>query len=320
MTVYRIKKSDDFRRQTSSLVIEDGAALNNQPQQNKNIFTVEEYKSYPLRQKLNGFPYGYEPMFENVQDDFEAGIQRLHVDNRGNVIFIHTEKEACIINNNENWETFKGYLNKFGGDFDKIEFMKFGQGAFCIKAAEQIFWVQYNDKALQKIKEIKHKALDMAGECDLDNIYMPRFSKFIIFIYEIREVTTIIVWDTENDIEHSNFLGRKGDNFVDYIVGTNSKLGFACFDKYTVDLDICVPIPFMAKKNFIADHYRSQGIRISTNEDILLSDGTVVTPVCHRDIYYWRNKSLENLDPKKIVSILTLKPLDVLFGQEISCT
>jgi hypothetical protein len=61
----------------------------------------------------------------------------------------------------------------------------------------------------------------------------------------------------------------------------------------------------MTKKNSTSCQYWTQGIRINSNEDILLSCGTIVTPLCYKDIYYHKSKSLTDLDVQKIVSILT---------------
>lgn len=123
---------------------------------------------------------------------------------------------------------------------------------------------------------------------------------------------TCIVWDLDSDIEHSNFLGRKKDKFVDYVTGKNSKLGFVCFEEYIVDLDLCIPIPFMTKRLKTKEDFWGQGIRINQNEDIMLSSGTIVTPLCYKDIYYHKNKGLSNLDVQKIVSKLLLA-LELLY-------
>lgn len=34
----------------------------------------------------------------------------------------------------------------------------------------------------------------------------------------------------------------------------------------------------------------------------MLGSGTLVTPLCYKDIYYYKNKSLDNLDVQKVVS------------------
>lgn len=144
--------------------------------------------------------------------------------------------------------------------------------------------------------------------------------KFIIIVYELREVPTIIVWDTEKDIEHTNFVARKGDIFTDYITGKNSKLGFACFNKYIVDLDISIPNPYLFKSRSDNSFYWGQGMKVNSNEDVLLSAGTIVTPICHKDIYFFKNKSLQMLDAQKVVSVFIIlnKSIELLHGQEIS--
>lgn len=164
-------------------------------------------------------------------------------------------------------------------DPESFDIVKFGQGAAVAKYQERIIYMRYNDSGFSKAKEIKHKAMDIVGECDLLHIMVARYSKFLIMFYELNEAMTVIVWDTDKDIEHSNFLGRKDDSFKDYVYGTNSKLGFLCFDKYIVDLDICVPIPFMSKKQSTDEAIWSQGVRINNTEDVMLNTGTLITPL-----------------------------------------
>lgn len=188
-----------------------------------------------------------------------------------------------------------------------FDIVKFGQGAAVAKYNERIIYMRYNENGFSKAKELKHKAMDIAEECDLTHIMIARYSKFLIMFYELCEATTVIVWDTEKDIEHSNFLGRKDDEFKDYVYGTNSKLGFLCFDKYIVDLDICVPIPFMSKKISTDQAIWCQGVRINNNEDVMLNNGTLITPICFKDIYYFKNKSLTNLDVQKVVSKISFE-------------
>lgn len=147
------------------------------------------------------------------------------------------------------------------------------------KNEEDIMLMKFNEKKILSSKLIKHKALDIEGQCDLQNIAVAKNPRYLIIIYELGEATTIIVWDTEKDIEHTNFLGRKEDTFKDYITGKNSLLGFLCFDNYIVDLDLGVPIPFMSKNYDTNDRIWGQGIRINSNEDVMLGNGTMITPL-----------------------------------------
>ena len=41
-------------------------------------------------------------------------------------------------------------------------------------------------------------------------------------------------------------------------------------------------------------------MRINTSEDILLNLGTIITPICCKDIYYSKMRSVENLDIEKV--------------------
>lgn len=62
---------------------------------------------------------------------------------------------------------------------------------------------------------------------------------------------TIVAWDLIKDIEHSNFSSIGVSQFVDYMEGKHSMLGYACFTMYIVNLDIGIPIPFISKTNGI---------------------------------------------------------------------
>ena len=130
------------------------------------------------------------------------------------------------INETNYWGKFKSMLdaNKFVDD--DIDIVKFGQGTIVLKHHEDILVAKYADDQIKSSKIIKHKALDIQDECDLENMVLPKNTRYLIIIYLLNEASTIIVWDTEKDIEHNNFLGRKDDELYDYLMGKNSKLGF----------------------------------------------------------------------------------------------
>jgi len=48
-------------------------------------------------------------------------------------------------------------------------------------------------------------------------------------------------------------------------------------------------------------------MRINANEDVMLGNGTMITPLCYKDIYFYKNKSLDNLDVKKVVYYMNKK-------------
>lgn len=136
---------------------------------------------------------------------------------------------------------------------------------------------------------------------------LPRHPRYLIILYSLGSAKTIIVWDIEKDIEHTNFFSKSDDDFIDYFTSAKSKLGFVAFDQYIVDLDISVPIPFMSKKYPVDQRYWAQGVRINSKEDVILSCGTLITPLCYKDIYYYKNKTLTNLDFQKVTYYMNKK-------------
>ena len=82
---------------------------------------------------------------------------------------------------------------------------------------------------------------------------------------------TIVAWDLEKDIEHSNFSSKGNSVFMDYMEGKNSMLGYACFSLYIVNLDIGIPIPFISKSKGSIPVNWSQGLRINAAEDVVVN-------------------------------------------------
>ena len=180
--------------------------------------------------------------------------------------------------------------------------LKFGQGYFIIKVKEIIYQICYNGakRSLTSGKAIRHKALDLPGECKLEYIVPTRMSQYVNILYKLGESLTIVVWDLKKDIEHSNFSSREGDVFMDYITGKKSKLGIACFDNYIVDLDNGIPNPFVSKSIPSNEKYWCQGLRINSAENMLLSLGTIDTPLSKVDIQYFAENSKLKMDLNKV--------------------
>ena len=82
---------------------------------------------------------------------------------------------------------------------------------------------------------------------------------------------TIVAWDLEKDIEHSNFSSKGNSVFMDYMEGKHSMLGYACFSLYIVNLDIGIPIPFISKSKGSIPVNWSQGLRINAAEDVVVN-------------------------------------------------
>jgi hypothetical protein len=234
-------------------------------------------------------------------DPFWIEKQIINIDNKGNAIFINLDTQTFLINENECWSSFMAHqVEDFDWDNDNNIF-KIGQGTIIVKKDEILKILRYNDQKVVSSKIIKHKAVDIEDQCDLYQIMNPKHPRYLILFYMLSDAMTVIVWDLETDIEHANFLSRKEDVFMDYITGKNSKLGFVMFDKYIVDLDVGIPIPFMSRKRETVERFWGQGIRINTTEDVILANGTVITPMCYKDIYFYKNKGLTNLDVQKVV-------------------
>uniref|UniRef100_A0A7S3JKB8 Ion transport domain-containing protein n=1 Tax=Euplotes harpa TaxID=151035 RepID=A0A7S3JKB8_9SPIT len=63
----------------------------------------------------------------------------------------------------------------------------------------------------------------------------------------------------------------------------------------------------MSKKMGIPEKLWCQGVRINGNEDVILSNGTLITPLSYRDIYFRKYPSMENLDIQKVIYYMDKK-------------
>ena len=235
--------------------------------------------------------------------------QIFSIDNIGNVIWIYAERKAFIVNKKNLWSTFEEFMKKHKiNKFEDFEIITIGQECIIFKHFERLFYIKYDGKyqSLTQMKEIKHKALDIK-ECDMEYIIPTTLSNFITFFYKLGNSNTVIVWDVDNDCEHSNFSSRAEDKFTDYFTGKDSKYGYLWYDTYIVDLDLWIPNPFIKKKTGIEPYLWNQGMRINTNEDVILTKGTIYTPIWHKDIYYNKNRSIDNLDLQKVIYYIDKK-------------
>ena len=153
-------------------------------------------------------------------------IQPIFVDDEGNVIFFNSENSLFFINGVNHLKDLKRRLADKGLNLENIDILKFGQGVMVAKFGSDIMMLKYNENGVTSSKLIKHKAVNIEDQCELEALIIPKNPRYLIIIYELSEVRTIIVWDTESNMEHTNFLGRKEDTFNDYIMGKNSMLGF----------------------------------------------------------------------------------------------
>ena len=272
--------------------------------QNKELFKLEPYHEFIVTNEFITQEEKREnsSFFDTIYDSSERKLV-FHVDNEGNYLYLAPSKEMLLLNDKNVWEEFQNYWSKGKlGKIEDFETLKFGQGYLIIKVKEIIYQIYYDgvEKYLTSGKAIRHKALDLPGECDLEHIVPTCKSQYVNLFYKLGKSLTIVVWDLKKDIEHSNFSSREGDVFMDYITGKKSELGIVCFDKYIVDLDNGIPNPFVSKSIPSNEKYWCQGLKINLAEDMLLSLGTIDTPLSKIDIQYFEDKSNNYMDLNKV--------------------
>ncbi|CAI2381450.1 unnamed protein product [Moneuplotes crassus] len=293
LVTFRINKTDDYKKSMLSEELRRQESL-----KSKAIINVEPINRYRV------FNHNRDNL---IKDDMWTLEQPLFIDNKGNVVYLHVEEKIFQINGINHWDDFQRRLNDKGLTTDDFDIYKFGACTAIIKQEEDILALKFDERGIKSAKLLKHKALDIPDQCDLDNLIVSKNPRYLIILYDLGGAKTVIVWDIERNIEHTNFLGRKDDQFLDYISGKNSILGFLCFDQYIVDLDLGVPIPFMSKNKITEDRLWGQGMRINSSEDVMLGNGMMITPLCYKDIYYYKNKSLDNLDVQKVMYYMNKK-------------
>jgi len=237
-----------------------------------------------------------------ILDQSESNICRLHIDNEGNTIFVNEKHKLFMLNKKEMWGKFHEYTSKAKWAFYLLDFFKIGQGLIVYKSESNIFYIEYSGSDLKNCKVLEHKAFYIKNVCEMVHMQVPNSKAKVIFFYKMKDCITIIIWDIKHKREHRHFLSRKEDSFTEYVTCKSSDLGFAWFNNYIVNLDVWIPIPFMQKLQRAPIHLWCQGTRINYDEDVLLSWGTVITPLWYKDIHYHGNKSLANLDFQKLVS------------------
>lgn len=269
------------------------------------IISLDIYKQYDITAYCKGILLVIHYLIDKILSDdlYWDKIQPIFVDNKGNVILFEYEESNFLLNGINHWDEFLKNLTDKRFIPSEIGIFKFGEGTMVAKFEDKILIMKYNENKLTSSQLIKHKAVDIKGQCDLEGLIIPKNPKYLIIIYKLSEAITFIVWDTETNMEHTNFLGRKEDEFLDYIVGKNSELGFLLFNNYIVDFDLGVPIPFMVAKEVTVERFWAQGMRINKSEDVILGSGTIISPLCYKDIYYNKNKTIDNLDVQKVVSV-----------------
>ena len=214
-----------------------------------------------------------------------------------------------MLNDKQMWNEFHNTISSTKKSIDQFSIIKFGQGTMVLKTGESIYWLSYSKDEFNKPKLLRHKVFS-SNEHQLVHIVLPPSTRHVILIYLLNKVTTIVIWDVVSDMEHDNFLARKGDVITDYLVSNNKitkdpdarNLGYACFvqhsdeestfkdlyslcptstatSHYIVDLNTGVPNPFVKVDTPTQEYKWGQGTRISRKEDLILNAGNLITLV-----------------------------------------
>lgn len=163
LKVFKIKPSDEFKRMTSSIDVANELQREMSNAGNRNIAQLEEFETYEIKDAK--FDDGYYGIFSNYRDARDwSETQMIHVDNKGNVIFVNPDLQVFMINDKNCWDSFcKHKIDEFDWDKDENIF-KIGQGTMVMKQDENIKIMRYNEYQVSSSKVIKHKALDIEGQ------------------------------------------------------------------------------------------------------------------------------------------------------------
>mmetsp|Transcript_42002 Transcript_42002/g.48666 ORF Transcript_42002/g.48666 Transcript_42002/m.48666 type:complete len:617 (+) Transcript_42002:157-2007(+) len=135
--VYRFKRSNDYK---SSLAESSVQGVSTAPKKLKEIINVDMVKKYDVPHEfLQPGYYGEDyTLFYCFNEVPSKHI--LHVDNKGNVLFLHFERKLLMINSTNVWDTFKGYIDRYKVEsLDSFDIFKFGEESIVFKKQESIF-------------------------------------------------------------------------------------------------------------------------------------------------------------------------------------
>jgi hypothetical protein len=106
--------------------------------------------------------YGFHGIFTHYSEQPHwEDKQIIHVDNKGNAIFVNPDTQTFLINDTNAWRSFMAHhIENFDWDHaDNI--FKFGQGTIVIKKDSVIKILKYDDSKIVSSNIIKHKAVDI---------------------------------------------------------------------------------------------------------------------------------------------------------------
>lgn len=291
--IYKISKCD-YSNQHNMEESKIDANLNDWINVNEDsVISVDPIKSIRLQWEHSFGLLNKPDIFETIKEDNDF-CPTTHIDNEGNLIFLNTEWKCFYINDTNFWDDFIELIAQSYREIDEFDIVRFGQGTIVLKHLDTVIYLEYSPNGITWAKQIGHKVLSTL-DWKLVNIALPTIPRFIIFFYSINEVTVISVWDTLKDIEHVNFIGRKQDKFLDFILGKEYKLGILCFDKYFANLENCIPIPYTNSLEESNSKLWGQGYRINSDGTCMISKGSVISTSWYMNTHYLYQNASERL-------------------------
>ena len=181
------------------------------------------------------------------------------------------------------------------------------------------------EKGFDNFKRMRHVPVKDYNNIELEDIIITTHPDYFLLVYKFVESYNFVVWGVTENNEITSFSCREGDEFRGFIHGfmdydTNkfryqystsmrdtkkdlkkrskyekgsfklSTIGYLMFNNYYVNLDNCVPIPFLIlNRDSIPRIYYDQGIKIRDDETIVLLGDAILSSSSYQDIYF-RNK------------------------------
>ena len=180
-------------------------------------------------------------------------------------------------------------------------------------------------KEFSNFKRMKHVPVKDYNDIDLEDIIITTHPDYFLLVYKFVESYNFVVWGLAENNEITSFSCREEDEFRGFIHGFMdynthkfrseysvsmrdtkkdlkkrskyekgqfklSTIGYLMFNNYYVNLDNCVPIPFLVLNNdSIPKIYYDQGVKIRDDETIVLLGDAILSSTSYQDIYF-RNK------------------------------
>ena len=216
LEVYRIIRIDEDKSPNNE-------NLNNQENnknQLKDLVNIQLAFKYEMPHEFMNFE---DDNYRNIFNIYENNRKhcRLNIDNKGNLIFIYEERKIFFINGNNEWTTFKNYLERYKIEsINKFDIISIGQDWIVFKIKQIIYTlnVDYTNKRIIDMKEINHRAVDMK-EWSLEYITPTKINHVFLLFYRLGNSDTIVVYDFKEDREICSFSSREDEFYTDYVIG-----------------------------------------------------------------------------------------------------